>query len=215
MAYTSINPYVTLQELCDELKRPLPSADGNLSAPKKEALEDELKRAIDRASRWVDDYTRRDYFEHNYSVVPLEIDENWEYVFGDKIFLPWPVLELDRIDLGSTTVEETEYRAGSGSNQYQIFSYFGHWNPTRPDAVVTIYGRFGYSQTVAATYSSANVPQGIPAKITEATRKVAAAFSGHWRKEIFDMEGQGHEVAVNEVPQEVYKLLGKRMPILI
>lgn len=218
MAYTPLNPYISLVELCDELKRPLPANESNLSPAKREALEDELKRAIDRASRWVDDYTRRDYYFHDYSVVPLVLDERSPWVFGEEIMLPWPVLDLDRIDHGTTTLTGgTDYTSGiSGSDSGTIYSHIGAWHITRPDGLLTIFGQFGYRQESApGVYSSAVVPAGLPAKVTEATRKVAAAFSGHWRKEIIDPEGGAHQVAMNEIPSEVYKLLGKRMPILV
>lgn len=218
MAYTPVNPYISLVELCEELKRPLPANEANLSPEKIEALEDEFRRAIDRASRWVDDYTRRDYYFHDYTVIPLILDENSPWVFGRELLLPWPVLDIVSIDHGGTLLASgAEYSSGyTDADKTVIYSHVGHWHPTRPDGLLTIYGSFGYTQeSTPGVYSSAAVPVGIPSKVTEATRKVAAAFSGHWRKEVIDMEGNAVEVAQNKIPDEVYKLLGKRMPILV
>jgi len=60
------------------------------------------------------------------------------------------------------------------------------------------------------------VPAGIPGHITLATRLVAAALSGHNRKEVAGMDGQKQSILSNEIPKTVYKLLGnKQTPVVI
>jgi hypothetical protein len=59
------------------------------------------------------------------------------------------------------------------------------------------------------------VPQGLPGHIVKATRLVAAAFSGHNRKQVAGMDGTAQEISSNTIPKTVFDMLGKRSPVFL
>ena len=87
----------------------------------------------------------------------------------------------------------------------------GNWDVSAPDRRLSIKGTFGYSQSGDTTA----VPTGLPSIINLATILVAAAISGHNRKELQAFDGSKITVNDREIPQEVFKMLGNRHKILI
>lgn len=211
--YSPTNPYITIEELAEELQAgppPLAIADGGTEET--EAKRDKWLRAIDRASRFVDEWTGETYFLHDYSVVPLTLTQFSRGVYGDKIFLPHkPVIAITRIDYGTETlVEGTDFVLGAGDDSGRIYSLRGPWTPNSPDSLLRIWGTFGYPQ------ASPDVPPaGLPDKITTSTRLVAATYTGDNRKEFMGVDMNAPiEIVVREIPKTVFLLLGRRMPIL-
>lgn len=204
MAYTLLNPYCSVAELIEELKMTA------ANVPAASAIEDELKRAIVNASRWIDDFMRKDFFFHDYSVTPLVLDQFSDGVFDKQIFLPYsPVITLTSITSGDVAlVADTDFT--HDATRGIIHSLCGVWRPLRPGALLSINGTFGYAQA-----TTADVPTGIPGHITHATRLVAAAFSGHNRTQVAGLDGQAQMVNVNEIPKTVFQVLGRRAPILV
>jgi len=205
MSYTPVNPYCSLAELVGELRQ---RASDFPAGGEKEA---ELLRAIDRASRWVDDYTGRDYFFHDHSITPLLFDEFSGGVYGAEIFLPYkPVISILEFRVGSDVwVENSDYVTGRGDREGRIHGRRGNFAPT-VETTITIRGSFGYRQSV-----SSQIPEMLPAKIATSTRLVAAAFSGLWRREEVGLDGAKQTITDTTIPQTVYQMLGKRMPVLV
>lgn len=206
MAYTPVNPYITVAELHEELK--------NNEAP----LNDELAAAIDRASRWVDDYMDADFFFHDYSVFPLVLDQTADNVIGNRIFFSWPIISISGMTLGGASPDvlatPDDYFIGGGAQS--LYRASGNWNLSRPDNILSITGAFGYRQESSpGVYDPSQVPQGIPAKVKTATRLVAAAFSGYNRKEVLGVDGTKEGLITTSIPKTVYEYLGRRGPILI
>lgn len=212
MAYTAVNPYISVEELCEELKIPVPGAsDTNPST-------DELMRAIDRASRWVDEYTHRDYFFHDFTTDPIIFDQFSDGVYVDGngrtiVFLPYsPIISVSEISVsGTVQVVGDHYSVGARGQDGVIYATSG-W-ALGSGQTIAIKGTFGYSQGVTPDHSS--VPVGLPGKVTIATRLVAAAFSGHNRKEFMGLDGSKETVINTEIPKTVFKMLGAQMPILV
>lgn len=202
MPYTSVNPYITVAELCEELKVQVPTVAS--------AEEDKFKRAIDHASRWLDEYTNTTYYLRDYSVVPLTLDEHSAGVYGNTIFLPHaPIISIDSVELaGTELVEGTEFSI-SGDGAARLFRMGANWNISRPDNLLTIYGEFGYPQA-----SPSSVPTGLPGKVTLVTRLVAAVLTGDSRKEFIGVDGSVEGLTQVEIPKTVYQILGRRAPLL-
>ena len=206
--YNAINPYITMEELVEELKTAMP----DVSTDEGKLDHDKYQRSIELASRLVDEYLQTDFYFHDYSTVPLVLDQFSKGVFDAKIFLPHqPIISLDQIVVGTETWAATDYTADL--KQGILYSLRGSWNPSRPDNVLSIYGTFGYAQPGG---DPETVPAGIPGKVIIATRVAAAFLSGDARKEFFPVDGEGPiSVAMQTMPKTFFLALGDaRMPIL-
>lgn len=62
---------------------------------------------------------------------------------------------------------------------------------------------------------SASVPTDLPPVINLAAKLVAAAISGHNRKEVAGLDGQRLEIHDNKIPKTVFDLLGRRLPVIL
>ena len=150
MAYVPVNPYISLSELIEELK--MKASD----VPSGSSTEDDLLRAIVNASRWVDDYTRRDFFFHDFTVTPMVFDQFDEGVYDRRIFPRFqPILSITEINAnGIVLVEATDYVVKNHDEDNQtIFCSQGSWFlnnagwwPSRDRMTIEIKGTFGYSQ---------------------------------------------------------------------
>lgn len=308
MSYVPINPYISLTELREELKF---KASDVVSGS---ALEDELLRVIDRASRWVDEHTGRDFFFHDHRVTPLTFHQFSDEVVEDMVFLPFsPVIAITELsEAGEVREENADFVCGTGADEGIIIRVGGEWSPTAGEGVLSIKGTFGYEQpashpvtkagdtgsqlgaitlagigaaplywqlklnagqarvrlfadagfaalvaegsaapgvAVATTLAEQNdsgisglievtyatddedaanvltptdpavdrsaIPSGIPAKVTIATRQVAAAMSGHNRKEYVSSDGDKTSIISTKIPDSVYQMLGRKCPVLI
>lgn len=208
MPYVATNPYLSLAELAEELKAPIPDPLTDNDPDKAELELDKWQRAIERASRFVDDWLGEDFFFHDYSTVPLILDQFSRGVYGNQIFLPHkPVIGITRIDFGTELyVADTDYVVDPSGI---VYGTRGDWNPSRPDGLIKIYGTFGYAQDLPA-----DVPDGLPSKVKIASRIMAAVFTGDLKKEFQPLDGDPISIVQTEIPKTVFTVLGKRMPIL-
>lgn len=190
------NPYCTVEEVQAELK--------NTDA----AIAPTVEGAINSASRFIDQYKGRDFFQHDYSTSPLVIDSEDDCVFGNVLFLPyWPVIELTKVEVaGVEWVADTDYVAKGR----RLYSLGGNWPVGLDrDAVARLTGKFGYAQTAAT-----EVPTGIPDQIRRVAIIIAAVFSGYLRKDSVGLDGTVQQVTVTTLPTEVFTLLGNRKILL-
>lgn len=197
MPYTLVNPYCTLAQLKECLKRGSSDTDN----------EDALNKSIYDASRWIDQYTGRDYFYHDHSSTGLTFDDTAD-VDGAKLYFPYsPVISITEVVVaGVTLVSGTDYRLIQPPNAVSYLRHLGTgWTLYQPDGLAVIKGTFGYFQA-----SSSAVPTGIPGHISWATMEVAAAFSGQHRKEVAGLDGMKTSVLTNTIPKSVFDILGPR-----
>jgi hypothetical protein len=221
MPYTIVNPYCTLNQLKDELKR----SQADVS------IDDELSEAIVNASRWLDNYIGRDFFFHDYTSTPLTLDQFSDQIFDNKIILDWPILTTTQLAVGTTVLTlNTDWiiqgrpphenrtivlMNAESDGWHRNWLKNDQWLISRPDNLFSLTGTFGYAQSTSAV-----VPTGIPPMITQVTRLVAAAFSGHNRKQVVAADG-GHTDSFPDggtkvdfidrtIPRIVYQMLGRQ-----
>lgn len=197
MPYTLVNPYCSVAQVKEVLKRA--SADT--------ANEDAIGQSITYASRWIDAYMGRDYFEHDHTVTGITFDEDSD-IEGDKLYLPYrPIQSIASVvAAGVTLVSGTDYVTVSKPNGVEyIRNLGGDWAPYQPNGLIVVKGTFGYDQA-----SSAAVPTGLPGHINWAATEIAAAFSGHNRKEVAGLDGQVMAINNNSIPKSVFDVLGHK-----
>lgn len=194
------NPYCTLLELIDYLKLPY---QATLADPHKTA---ELERAINAASRWVDAYTGKSFYEQDYSVVPVPIDNHDGLIFGNTLYVSIGGF-LQHVQSISGLAEGTTVLA-AGSEYVNKGDYIARVGTTWANGLypntISFMGVTGYPQA-----TDADVPEGLPPMITQCTILVAGAFSGHNRKEISGLDGQATSILSNEIPKTVFQILGR------
>ncbi len=153
MAYTPVNPYISLADLREELK--MKPAD----IPSGSTIEDDLLQAIDNASRWIDDYTRRDFFYHDFTVNPMVFDQ-WDSGIFERTLLPrcTPIISISEIrrEDDSVLVEGTDFVVKKDEPDFQqIVCLTGNWFPSSilwqgtQRRTLSIKGTFGYVQNVS------------------------------------------------------------------
>lgn len=187
-----VNPYCSVAQVQAELR--------NTDA----ALNDALVRAINAASRYIDQYKGRDYFKHDHSSSPVVVDVFSRAVYGQTLYLPFsPIISLSEVkEGGAVLVQDQDYVIRGDS----LRRLSGHWSVGEPpDNVIELNGVFGYQQT-----TSADVPVGIPLTINQAAVLIAAALSGQNSKEVINLDGGKSSVIDKAIPKTAYDLLGSR-----
>jgi hypothetical protein len=186
-----VNPYCTVEQVREYIR------NGSANST---ALED----AINAASRWIDQFKGRDYFQHDYSSSPLVIDKWDKCIDDDLLLLPYsPVIELTQVSVaGVVQVAGTDYKAKGCF----LVRLGGVWPEAEADAdAIKLTGKFGYAQA-----SSASVPTGIPGQITQACIQIAAAVSKHNLKDVVGLDGLKTSLVETDIPRSAKELLGGR-----
>lgn len=214
-----VNPYCAVADVQAEIK----NSDSTLT--------DQITLAINRASRWIDDYKARDYCLHDFSSTALTITL-WDAVRVDNIlYLPFSnIITLTEVtEAGVILTEDADFvrqydkkrreaialiRLGgsllsliTGENE-MVQPRWMIGEP--PSGVVTLKGKFGYDQA-----SPAAIPTGLPEEIRWCAIQIAAAFTGHNRKEVVGVDGSKESIIDRSIPKPVYDMLGRKGPILI
>jgi hypothetical protein len=191
------NPYCTVAQVQAEIRND------------QVTLVNQIEDAINQASRWIDDYVGRDFFQHDFSVTPLRVSTWDQAVFDETLFLPYrPVIELTAVQEGDTLLAvDVDYIAKEG----RLIRLGARWvvgDP--PDNDIELTGKFGYAQTAVTA-----VPADLPDQINRAAILVAAAFTGHNRKQIVGLDGSKEEVIDKAIPRTVFDILGRRRSVIV
>ncbi len=195
-----LNPYCSVAEVQTELK----NTDASLVA--------QLETAINQASRYVDEWTGRDWFQHDHSATPLYIRRGMALTDGASLWLPYgPIITLTSVtESGVALVQGTDFVVTGclwpQDHMHMLLRVGADWTCGVADAEsIVIVGKFGYAQALNTA-----VPTGLPANINRAAIMVAAAFSGHDMKEIVSAEGVRDTIVSKAIPKDVEKVLGPR-----
>lgn len=198
-----LNPYCTVEVLKRELK--FPQGDSG--------RDEDLKDSINKASRWVDNYTQRNYFQHDHSSTPVVLTSFDEVAFGNLLFIKKNGVRLRINTITEIKENGTVLTVGThyAVRDSEIWRVGGDWviGESSPN-VIEVKGLFGYPQAAVT-----DVPTGLPEVISLATQLVAAALSGHNRKEVVGLDGQKQSILNNEIPKTVFAMLGRQNPVLV
>jgi len=195
MSYELVNPYCTLDQLKDELKRSRTDT----------SIDDELSEAIVNGSRWIDNYLGRDFFFHDYATEALTFDYNSPDAICGRVFLDWPILELTEVLLGTTALTvNADYTVqgrpphdnrillrGSGAAGIAAWQarrrgdWQGDWFVGSQGEPLSIKGTFGYLQSFFRTVTAAGDTGG---QLTNWHLTGLSAAVLYWRLE--DVGGQ-------------------------
>lgn len=195
---SAINPYCTAEEVQAEIR--------NIEPDVAALLDD----AIEAASRWIDRYKGRDYYQHDFTATPLTILAHMRYVSFDTLFLPFrPVITLTAVTVAGVAWTEGEHYVVGRDDDYgivKLISLEGYWPDTNvPADSISLTGKFGYAQA-----TTADVPTGLPQHIRRACVLAAAAFTGRNQKESVGLDGAKVALIDKNIPKGVYDLLGPR-----
>jgi hypothetical protein len=219
MPVALLNPYCSVDQLRAELK----------NSAIDPAFNDELANAINAASRWVDNYCGRDFFYHDHRTSPVVITPWMETTYKETLWLPYrPVIALTKVEVEGVewTLDEDYIIHNNdrgegvaliaiGTEAYRSTST-AMWTVGKcADDFVRLTGEFGYSQRSGVTVSHATVPSGVPEEITQVTLLVAAAFSGHNKKQVIDMTGGVQSVLTKDIPKTVFTILDGKRALLV
>lgn len=201
-----VNPYCTVAEVREEIK----------NSDTADVTDAVLQDAINAASRWVDRYKGRIFYEiADYSAADLEITDRDGIVFEDEVYLPWiPIISLSLVKVGTQTlVLDTDYQviyrynpANGIREGVRLVRIGGNWGITSPDGHLFLRGTFGYDQSGVPSA----VPTNLPNYISRAAILVAAALSGHNRKQAVGFDGSMTDINDRAIPKEVFQMLGRR-----
>lgn len=202
-----VNPYCTVAAVREELKN-TDTAD---------VTDATIQDFINSASRWIDQYTDRTFYEiADYSGADLTIRAKEDFIFKEIVYLPFfPIITLTLVKVGTETYTVDEdyeilYRMnpGNGKMEGTRLRRLGDllWAVGSPDDRLVLRGTFGYDQSG----TPANVPTDLPDFITRSCILIAAAFSGHNTKQVQGFDGSATQINDRSIPKEVYRMLGKR-----
>ena len=201
MSTALVRPYCTLAQVQKETR--------NDSTEE----EDIMGECINRASRFVEEYCRADFWKHDHSASPLEIGE--EMIVATTIYLPWPIVSLSLVEDitgdNAVTISTDDYRVRTGLSANDTAEHrgmvvnSGRWPTVSHKNSLRLTGVFGY--TLAAVSPTSVPPTNLPAAVNRAVVMLASTMSGSYNKQWRDAGGQVQEMLVSNVPKEVFDLL--------
>lgn len=167
----------------------------NASAPTAD-----IEAAIHAASRWIDEHMSRDYAFHDHSVTPLILWGHSRLVSESRILLPFlPVVTWGGLKVNSQAwVEDLDYVR----DELGVMALDADF-PTADSTKFEILGTFGFAATAGV--------HAVPDHIQRACVQIAAALSGHQRKDVVGLDGQLVAVADRDIPASAKALLGPRV----
>lgn len=165
------------------------------------------EESINQASRFVDQYCRRDFWYHDHSSSSFLVD--YRDITDHMIYLPFPIINLTEVKQEDTILESDAYTGYSDGRIRLRRNRSSIWKILRDDGYIfdsdldiTIKGTFGY-----AISSNTEIPTdaNFPAAIRRATAIIASSFTDE--NEESPMFGDGNPIPVKDIPEEAYKLL--------
>lgn len=204
MSTTLLYPYVTLNDVkfyC------------GISVDKTD-YDDDIKKAINKASRYIDGVTGRYYYKKTYTSEYLSTTkgyEGWQMYEKDSgglLFTPKlaPIIDITSItEDGVSLTENTDFYVDKEAGMIERANT--NWNENPRTIVITC--NLGYDSDDTATPST-----DIPGDIVQYCLEIASRFSGHFKKSIKNyVSGASEEVDLFGVPKDIEKALMNLRPI--
>lgn len=189
---TLVRPYCTLEDVQE--------ITGNDDPDSVERL----LRAINSASRMVEDECSRDFWFHDHATEGLKIEK--AAVIGTTVFLPFPVLTLTEVTIDGEVADLEAIEFVVGEPYLKQSTSWGSYPFT---SVMILKGTFGYELPAPVVDTMLAPPTNIPESIRRSTSLIAAAFSGLWNRERIGQDGSRDSMLETRVPSEVATLLRK------
>lgn len=201
MSTTLLHPYVTLNDVkfyCG-------------IGTDKTAYDEDIKKAINKASRYIDSVTGRYYYKKSYSSEYITTTsvryQGWQ-ILDDKLFTPQnaPIITLTSLVVDDDTLTENtdfyvDYEAG------MIEKNGSTWTTTLREIVFT--GDLGYDSDDTETPST-----DIPGDVSHYCLEIASRFSGHYKKTIKNyVSNAAEDVDLYGVPKDMEKALRSLRPM--
>lgn len=165
--------------------------------------DDVFKSAINRASRHIEAVCDRNFWYNDYSSTAYSVRRS--AVMPAAIYLPFEIITLTQLTLDDevlTEGAEEDYYAEEGVNSRVINGVF-----TYPfTGTLTIKGTFGFALDPDPDN---NPPPGLYGDLHDAAIRIAAAFSGLWKKTVRAFDGNPETSLVQSVDASVMKVLHK------
>ena len=189
------NPYCTLVGVQTETSNDTPGDA------------DQFRSEINAASRWIDDYCRRDFLFHDHSATPLVVRSAW--CASNIIFLPMPVITLTKITVDGVELSQDAYifENSSPRSTAQIIRGARWLDPSVRylPARIELTGTFGYTPAATDSDISADLPQ----EIVTLCRVLAAIRSGKVRREFTSPDGSRQVATVRNLPPDILSTLNR------
>ena len=206
-----VNPYTLVSDVQDECRN-----SNDVGAANK------MANAINRASRYIDDYCHTDFLFHDCTTNPLEVQPDWAQ--GQSIFPPWPILTLTAITFLNPPepyivppinymvwtqgyFPEIQMAEAWGKFWARVYGEINRVGRLDPVHRIQLTGTFGLP---ADTTNPGTVPPPtLPYAIRRSCTLIAARWSGEYRKEQIGFGGERVTVVDEKIPEEATKLLQK------
>ena len=216
MSTTLLRPYTTRTEVQKETKNSGSEQD------------DWYLQCINLASRFVEDRCKRDFWFHDYTSSPYQIDRR--RVLGTTFVLPFPIITLTELRIFSDINEpndnndvwdtdEYHYVAGERTVYAEaeksglgVAGSPGHFGLYPFRGFLRVKGTFGYA--LATEFETGfdedtTPPPTLPAGVRRATTLIAAAISDEMHKEQVGLDGGRVELLDTKIPREALTLLDR------
>ncbi len=174
-----------------------------------------FRDAINRASRHIEDVTKRDFVLHDHTTDPLIINPKHMIFYGSahEAFVEnAPIVTLvkvneDGVDLVEDVDFIVDYKLGILTRtRASGFPYCGAC--PRWGHVVKFYGKAGFDNSANTAAPAPELAGGI----RTACVKIAAAWSGQNRREQVGFDGKRFAIADKRIPDDAAKLLAFFIP---
>lgn len=200
MSTTLYRPYVTLADV----KFYCGIATG------KTEFDEDIKKAINKASRYIDGVTGRYYYKKTYTSAYLSTGyqyEGWE-ILDDKLFTPRnaPIIDVTTLIEGTTTlIENTDFYIDKEAGMIERNG--ADWSVSPRQLIITC--NLGYDSTGDTVPSD-----DIPGNVAQFALEIASRFSGHYKKSIKNyVSGASEEIDLFGVPKEMVSELKSLRPV--
>ena len=211
------NPYCTVNDVISET--------GNSDS----GLVETYERYINLASRFIDDFTKKDFLPHSFTSEPFIPRES--QLAGRHLTVPWKIRSVDSVVIEQLEIPSELYEIEGRSivlkapnqlhaRQAQNYATYivknnSRWPTTKNS--IEIYGEFGCTPPDSWDGSSPLVSpcSDLPSAIRLACAKIASAWSNEKRRERGTMDGERVSILDDRIPDDALRLLKRYSPLFV
>ena len=178
-------------------------------------------QAINQASRMVDKFTQRNYWQNDYRTTAYRATD----VYEKTVYFPFPIRTITEVKVGDAVVSKEDYFFKSIEDEQDARNFYIELehisdsdlsNLASVDLInndinatpkkVMVKGLFGYT---VRTTSQMPIDPLFPAEVRRATTMIAGTLTDQFRKESVDKDGNRQNLLETMIPYDAIKLLKK------